>query len=161
GERGRERARAALRADRADRRHADVAERRRDRALLARVEGVGAVVAHVADAVGARLAGRGIDVAVGLVGVEALEARARMAVAGAVVAGLAHAIAIGVELVGVRDVRAVVAGVADAVEVAVGLVGVRDPRAVVLRVGDAVAVPVVLRALVELADEDLHAQVRV
>ena len=52
-----------------------------------------------------------------------------------VFAGVAHAVAVVVELGRVGAGRAVVAGVAEAVEVGVGLVGVRRPRAVVVEVG--------------------------
>jgi hypothetical protein len=54
-------------------------------------------------------------------------------------AGVAHAVAVSVRLIGIRRRRAVVARVADAVAVRVDLRRIGD-RGVVPRVGDAVAV---------------------
>ena len=65
-----------------------------------------------------------------------------------------------VHLVRVGDRGAVVAGVADAVAVAVGLVGVREPGAVVGAVARAVTVAVTGRSDAELAHDGDRLSVR-
>ena len=60
----------------------------------------------------------------------------------AVVAGIAHAIVIGVGLVGVGLREAVVAGIAHAVAISVGLIRVGDRRAVVDPITPIIAIPV-------------------
>lgn len=105
-----------------------------------------AVVAGVAKAVAVEIDLQGIEDGRAIV----LEVGNAVAVdiRGWIGAGIADAIGVGIELVGVGNAWAVIANVADAVVVEIALEGIGDIRAIVAGVADAVAVAVCLVGVV-------------